>query len=106
MTTFASRRLADHFAEWVHADGGRVIGVKFLCPTCPQVEGAPTLAVLFANPPDGGPAHPNDPSIVGNNDGKRWQRTGDALETMTLAPSVDCSKCGHWHGFVRNGATE
>lgn len=99
MTAFASRRLSDHFADWITVDG-RHIGVKFVCPSCPQIEGAPTIGVLFANPPDGGAAHPPDPKVLGDNEGRRWQRTGDAIETMTLSPSVDCSQCGHWHGFV------
>jgi hypothetical protein len=32
-----------------------------------------------------------------------WQRTGETFETLTLAPSIDCSKWGHWHGLITNG---
>ena len=102
MTAFASHRLVDLFAEWIQHDG-RVVGVKFACAHCPHVEGAPTLAVLFANPLDGGPPAPDDPGAVGNNAGRRWQRAGDTLDTLSLSPSVDCSACGHWHGFVTAG---
>jgi hypothetical protein len=102
VTAFASHRLVDLFAEWTVRDGRRV-GVNFACPHCKQVEGAPTLAVLFANPDDGGAAWPDDPQCLGNNSGKRWTRTGDTLETLTLSPSVDCSACGHWHNVVANG---
>jgi hypothetical protein len=102
MTAIISRRLADLFGEWIVRDGRRV-GVRFVCPTCPQIEGAPTLAVLFANPPDGGAAWPDDPQALGNNEGRRWTLTGDTLEAMALSPSVDCSKCGHWHGIVSHG---
>lgn len=102
MTEFASQRLVDHFAEWIVRDGRRV-GVKFACPHCPKVEGAPTLAVLFANPIEGGAAWPSDPQCVGNNEGRRWTRNGDDIETLSLTPSVDCSGCGHWHNFVTHG---
>ena len=102
MTAFASHRLVDLFGEWIIRDG-RHVGVKFCCPSCPAVEGAVTLAVLFANPDDGGPAWPNEALALGNNDGKRWTRSGDTLETLSLSPSVDCSSCGHWHGVVTGG---
>lgn len=63
------------------------------------------LAVLFGNPPDGGFTPPRACGLVGDNNGKRWSLVGEGtnLETLTLHPSVDCSQCGHWHGFVRHG---
>jgi hypothetical protein len=103
MTPILSRRLVDLFADWISDESGRRVGVKFICPTCPAIEGAPTIAVLFANPVDGGPPAPAGCSLPGDNDGRRWQRTGDTIETITLSPSVDCSRCGHWHGFVSHG---
>jgi hypothetical protein len=76
-----------------------------------------SIAVLFENPLDGGLKHPDDPSIVGNNSGRRWTRSGTTFDDLTLHPSVDCqtsegcpkeehSKCSHtycWHGVVENG---
>lgn len=35
--------------------------------------------------------------------GIHWQRQGDTFETLTLAPSIDASRAGHWHGFIQNG---
>jgi hypothetical protein len=32
-----------------------------------------------------------------------WQFEGDDFATMTVAPSVDHSPSGNWHGFIRNG---
>lgn len=90
-------RLADLEPKWIEK-GGRVVGVRFLCPCCT----GPYLAVLFANPPDGGPAHPDDASAPGNNEGRRWQRSGEAFDTLSLSPSVDASPA-HWHGFITNG---
>jgi hypothetical protein len=102
VTAIVSHKLVDLFGDWIERDGRR-LGVKFICPSCPQIEGAPTLCVLFANPPDGGPPEPAGTTLCGDNEGRRWTRTGDTLDTLTLSPSVDCSKCGHWHGFVANG---
>lgn len=103
MTAIVSHRLVDLFGDWVVDSTGRRVGVKFICQSCPQIEGAPTLAVLFSNPPDDGPPAAPDPQQLGDNEGRRWQREGDTLETLSLSPSVDCSKCGHWHGIVAHG---
>lgn len=78
-----------------HAAGRTGMGITFKCPCgCPDSY----LGVFFANPTDGGaPAPPEiDPK-------PRWQRTGDTFETLTLTPSIDASKSGHWHGHITNG---
>jgi hypothetical protein len=67
------------------------MAISFDCPHC-RVQ---RLAVWFSNPIDGGP--PTDDATA------LWQRTGDDFETLTLAPSIDASKFGHWHGFITNG---
>lgn len=89
--------------EWLQ-HGGRIVGVHFVCPVCSRwgarFEGAHSVGVLFANPPDGGPAAPNDESIVANYQGQRWTRTGDTFETLTLSPSIDV-RC--WHGWINAG---
>ncbi len=103
MTAFRSHSLRDHFAAWIVDGSARRVGVKLLCPHCQVVEGAPTIAVLFANPPDGGPAAPAGSNLPGENGGRRWQLSGSALDDMSLSPSVDCGSCGHWHGFVSHG---
>lgn len=100
--------------------GGRVVGIRFICPIDdgpgPHAEGH-SICVLFENPPDGGPAHPDDPECPGNNGGRRWRRTGTDVGDLSLHPSVDCtrgencprtdhSECSHaacWHGVVENG---
>jgi hypothetical protein len=90
-------KLADLQPAWV-TKTGRVIGVRFTCPCCHGCQ----VGVLFANPPDGGAPHPNDPQCVGNNDGERWDREGDTFDDLTLRPSIDGSP-SHWHGFVTKG---
>lgn len=72
-------------------------GVTFLCPCCRKQR----VGILF------------DPILDPDNDawkaewawpgGKKWQRTGDTFETLSLSPSIDLSAHGHWHGFITNG---
>lgn len=74
-----------------HFDGRHGMGITFDCPCCKRVR----LAVWFDKPIDGG---------VPTDDAKLWSRSGETFETLTLSPSIDASKHGHWHGFIRNGA--
>jgi hypothetical protein len=67
------------------------MAISFDCPHCRTER----LAVWLANPIDGLP--PTDDAI------HLWDRTGDTFETLTLSPSVDASKLGHWHGVIENG---
>lgn len=103
-------RLADLAPHWmVLREGGDVVGITFRCPHCPPGErGATTyLGVKFAQVidrddldidekgwPDYMVQHPSE---------HFWQRTGDSFDNLTLSPSVDASKVGHWHGFIRAG---
>lgn len=34
---------------------------------------------------------------------KKWNRTGDTFDTISLAPSLDFSASGEWHGWITNG---
>ena len=112
-------KLTDLEPQWI-LRGDRAVGIRFLCPindgNGPHLEGH-SVCVLFANPADGGNAHHDDDGCPGNNNGHRWARKGDAFETLTLSPSIDCTtsekcakpsheRCSHthcWHGFVTDG---
>lgn len=74
-----------------HFEGRTGMAVSFDCPHCRNTR----LAVWFANPIDGLP--PTDDAE------HLWRRTGETFEALTLTPSVDASKHGHWHGFITNG---
>lgn len=67
------------------------MGITFDCPHCRTMR----LAVFFANPIDG--KAPSDDAT------RLWQRTGESFENLSLSPSIDASKHGHWHGFITNG---
>lgn len=107
-------RLADLNPRWSGSSGRSGAGVTFDCPgpCCagkPSVISTPEgsekdyegskerLYVPFRNPIDGG-----DP-IMGE---PRWNRIGETFDTLSLTPSVDASRFGHWHGFVREGNIE
>jgi hypothetical protein len=84
-----------------HFEGRHGMAVSFECPHCVERERATgdqrvqRLAVWFANPIDGQP--PTDDATT------LWQRSGETFGTLTLTPSIDASKNGHWHGFIVNG---
>lgn len=112
-------RLVDLDPIWIEHHG-RIVGIRFICPINdgdgPHQEGH-SVCVLFDNPPDGGPKHPDDASVPGNSKGRRWIRSGATFDDLTLSPSVNCqtsegcdkpdhAQCSHthcWHGFVENG---
>lgn len=102
-------RLTELAPSWIgYSDTGVILGLSFKCPHCLTQR----LAVAFANPidPKGwaenlreryGPCNIEPMRTL--NDGATWQRAGDTFDTLSLVPSVDCSKTGHWHGNIING---
>jgi len=95
-------KLVDRDPRWIAEAGRHGMGVSFDCPCskCLASDNRERLAVWFANPVDGGAAHVRtDPGPAY----PLWQRTGETFEDLTLAPSIDASHFGHWHGHVRNG---
>lgn len=106
-------KLTDLAPRWWGNGDGRRLGVTFLCPCCRRLR----IGVAFANPVDGGPPSPvvgeRMPRVIRDHvhvsrtfdvpPGCLWQRSGADFAIMSLMPSVDASKAGHWHGFVSNG---
>lgn len=92
-------RLTDLSPSWIYQKGKRVVGVRFLCPCCHQLQ----LGALFLNCPDGATSQPNDPDFTMNNWGNRWSRSGLTFDDLTLSPAIDASADGHWHGHINDG---
>lgn len=107
-------KLTELEPRWWGNDGAQRQGVTFLCPHCRAVR----LGIAFANPLDGVAPAPivTDaamPKVIEEHihvhrtfdvpPGCYWTRTGETFDTMSLRPSVDASKSGHWHGFITNG---
>lgn len=82
--------IGDHV---VHDEDRKGMALTFLCPHCKSTR----LGVFFRNPIDGKP--PSDDFDADH----LWQRTGETFDALTLSPSIDASKSGHWHGFIENG---
>lgn len=91
--TYAERiRLSTLEPRWWPEGGDRHgMGISFLCPHCRVTR----LAVAFENPLDGGPKS-TTATIY-------WRRAGEDFETITVRPSVDAERIGHWKGFISDG---
>ena len=97
-------KLIDLEPHWhVDKEGREGQGISFLCPHCLKQR----LGVDFENPIDGGTPIPS--RVIKNGKGEvdfvtfHWKREGETFETLTLHPSVDASKQGHWHGSITKG---
>ena len=84
-----------------HFDNRHGMAICFDCPHCVQRERETgdkrviRLGVWFLNPIDELP--PTDDATT------LWERWGETFEVLTLLPSVDASKFGHWHGHIQQG---
>ncbi len=101
-------RLVELHPEWVSHGVREKVGFTFECPL--HRSSCRRLAVLFANPIDGGPSIDEDGQerremALGWHLVCRWERTGTTFEEMTLSPSLhfQVGQETHWHGFVRDG---
>ncbi len=90
-------KLVDLEPRWISGGGRRGLGLMLNCPgkCCTGPGAVERIPVWFANPLDGGP--------TASADGRGWQRTGDTFEALTLTPSIDASRSGHFHGFITAG---
>jgi hypothetical protein len=98
-------RLLDLDPHWyVLKEGGPVVGLSFQCPHCP-VDKATRLGIAFHHH---GRAAMEDQYILAHHGADDTQHiwdldSQDDFATLTLHPSIDASKSGHWHGFITNG---
>lgn len=97
-------KLTDLNPRWVgihgwSSDSTYHIGVTFDSPTRPGQR----LAALFtpAIDPDGLAAKYGWGQFFPES--KKWGRTGETFDSLTLTPSLDFSAAGDWHGFITNG---
>lgn len=108
--------LEPHWVATFDAPEGVHQGVRFNCPCC----GTQRLVIMFdVSIGDHPPAdldrlrevqadcdHPEfHRELQDHHMGAiLWHRVGETFENLTLTPSIDASKWGHWHGFITNGA--
>lgn len=86
-------------------------GILFQCPTCGigkprgrdedgnHIVGDHYILVWFANPRGA------EPVAAEAEPAPRWTASGEDLDSLTLSPSVDCTKGGGcaFHGWVSHG---
>lgn len=84
----------------------------FLCPHCKQVwltcknvvmgTSEQRELAIAANLEPTGPRY----GAVLMDPGFAWTWDTADFATMSVTPSIDASKSGHWHGFIRAGAIQ
>lgn len=100
-------RLVDLDPRWL-MDGKRRVGFTFRCPTKPNARQS-----CFEKPPKVSKqvelfeaAH-GDEMVQPCNPSAHWAIKGGMamakFETLSVAPSLDGSRAGLWHGFITNG---
>jgi hypothetical protein len=77
-----------------------LIGVTFLCPICKDTK----LSVFFRNPIEKINSYKFNLDYAKEH--TLWDRDGETFEHLTLRPSIDASREGHWHGFISNGVVQ
>lgn len=95
-------RLIDLEPRWYSAKGDHQRhGITFDCPCC---NGSTRLAIATHVDGTNFDPEPDNPQCFEAGE-KVWNVVGGStFEDMSLTPSIDASKHGHWHGHVTNGA--
>lgn len=97
-------RLVDLAPRWYSAHGDHARhGITFECPCCIGTDRETRLAIA---------THVDGTNFDPEPDRPQTFRAGETVWTITgghdfgdlsLSPSVDASKRGHWHGSITNG---
>lgn len=95
-------KFTDLEPRWFTVDGVRV-GFTFDCPCCRGTSRETRLAIATHHR---GHEAEEDQTIHLKLPGEKiWTIDWDDFGSMTVAPSVDASAHGHWHGVIENGLT-
>lgn len=96
-------RLVDLSPRWIHADI-----FAFLCPHCWQTLLTCKRVVMSRRE-----QRELCERLFGEDDWNElvilsevqcaWTMAGDSFDTMTVTPSLNAEKSGHWHGHITNG---
>jgi hypothetical protein len=101
-------KLTELEPRWLSHDGNPHAVLAFRCPCCRAMWLTCTLvrlktsvqfAILRAQLPG------NGGQVVPCNQSTAWKAEGvPDFDALTIAPSLDASAAGHWHGWIRAGA--
>lgn len=88
---------------FVRHEGGQPVGITFDCPCCIGKPNGSRLAIALHMDGTNFDPDPNNPQQFETGE-TIWTITGgDSFDNLSLTPSIDASKAGHWHGFITNG---
>ncbi len=98
-------KLLDLQPKWWRFElGGPRVGLTFLCPCCVGTDRETHLGIAFEHR---GHEAIDRAYIKAHGHGSEehiWELMSEEdFATLTLTPSIDASKTGHWHGFITNG---
>jgi hypothetical protein len=86
---------------FVRGQSEQPVGITFACPHCP--DSGTRLAIAIHLDGTNFDPDPSDPQQF-ETDEHVWTITGGStFDDLSLSPSVDASKSGHWHGFITGG---
>jgi len=86
---------------WAFDNTGPRVGLTFICPCCKGTPRETRLGVVFHHK---GREVIEDAYIHAHEDAKFiWTEDGEIVDQVTITPSIDASKNGHWHGFITAG---
>lgn len=94
-------RLIDLEPRYFECNGCRV-GITFACPHCHET-GQQRLAIALHMDGTNFDPDPANPQQFAAGEVVWTIAGGDSFENLSLTPSVDAGKSGHWHGFITNG---
>jgi hypothetical protein len=78
-------------------------GITFDCPCCVGKENGSRLAIALHMDGTNFDPDPSNPQQFETGETVWTITSGDSFANLSLSPSVDASKAGHWHGFITNG---
>lgn len=96
-------RLTDLEPRWYSVEGDERHGVTFECPCCVGTERACRLGVATHPLGANHDPEPDNPRLIPSGEHIWAMSNGEDWNMLSLSPSIDASKCGHWHGYITNG---
>jgi hypothetical protein len=79
------------------------VGITFDCPCCKGSARAVRLAIALHLDGTNFDPDPSNPQQFAAGETIWTIAAGDSFSDISVTPSVDASKNGHWHGFITGG---
>lgn len=89
--------------HFVRGDNPSPVGITFDCPCCVGKENGTRLAIALHEDGTNFDPDPSNPQQFEAGETVWTIVGGDSFDNLSLSPSVDASKAGHWHGRITNG---